>query len=129
MNAGRVGKALAGHPAGSVSRGEVWWAALDRPVASGPGYDRPVLIISSDGFNHSRIRTVLAAGLTTNLGLADAPGNVLVASEETGLPGDSVVNISQVVTVDKELVLERTGRLGTRAMSAVENGLRRVLEL
>lgn len=126
MSAGRVGKALAGH---SVSRGEVWWAALDLPVASEPGYDRPILVISSDGFNHSRIRTVLAAGITTNLGLADAPGNVLVASEETGLPRDSVVNVSQVLTLDKGFILERTGRLGTRAMFAVENGLRSVLEL
>jgi mRNA interferase MazF len=120
---------LAGHSAISVSRGEVWWAALDRPIASEPGYDRPVLVISSAGFNHSRIRTVLAAGLTTNLGLADAPGNVFVASEETGLPRDSVVNISQILTVDKEFVPSRTGSLGTRAMSAVENGLRSVLEL
>lgn len=98
-------------------------------MASEPVYDRPILVISSDGFNHSRIRTILAAGLTTNLGLADAPGNVFVASEESGLPRDSVVNISQVLTVDKEFVLARTGRLGTRSMSAVENGLRSVLGL
>lgn len=112
-----------------VSRGEIWWAALDRILASEPGYARPVLIISSEGFNRSRIRTVLVAAITTNLGLAAAPGNVFVASEETGLPRDSVVNISQILTVDKKLIVERTGSLGTRAMSAVENGLRSVLEL
>lgn len=125
----RVGRALASAAAHTVSRGEVWWAALDRPAASEPGFNRPILVISSDGFNHSWIRTILAAALTTNLGLAEAPGNVLVASEETGLPRDSVVNISQILTVDKEFVLERAGCLGTRAMSAVENGLRSVLDL
>lgn len=112
-----------------VSRGEVWWAALDRPAASEPGYDRPILIISSDEFNHSRIRTVIAAGLTTNLRLAEAPGNVFVASEESGLPRDSVVNVSQVLTIDKEFVLERAGRLGSRSMAAVDNGLRIALNL
>lgn len=113
----------------SVNRGEVWWAALNRPSASEPGQDRPILVVSSDAFNHSRIRTILAAALTTNLALAEAPGNVLVSSEETGLPRDSVVNISQILTVDKEFLLAPAGSFGTRAMSAVENGLRSVLEL
>lgn len=112
-----------------INWGEVWWAALDRPAASEPGYNRPLLIVSSDEFNHSRIRTVLAAALTTNLTLAAAPGNVFVSPEETGLPRDSVVNVSQILTVDKEFIVERAGSLGTRTMSAVENGLRSVLEI
>lgn len=87
------------------------------------------MVVSSDEFNHSRIRTVLTAALTTNLTLTAAPGNVLVSPEETGLPRESVVNVSQVVTVDKESLLTRAGNLGTRAMTAVENGLRTVLEL
>lgn len=112
-----------------IQRGEVWWAALPEPVASEPGYRRPVLVVSSDEFNGSRIRTVVAAVLTTNLRLAAAPGNVLVVAEETGLPRDSVVNVSQVVTLDKSFLAERTGLIGGRAMLAVEDGLRTVLAL
>lgn len=102
---------------------------LLEPAASEPGYRRPVLIVSSDDFNRSRIKTVLAAVLTTNLRLAEAPGNVLVAAEETGLPRDSVVNVSQVVTLDKSFLAEKAGLLGGRAMLTVEDGLRTVLAL
>lgn len=112
-----------------IHRGEVWWAGLPEPAASEPGYRRPVLVISSDDFNRSRIKTVLTAVLTTNLRLAEAPGNVLVAAEETGLPRDSVVNVSQVVTLDKSFLAERAGLVGGRAMLAVEDGLRTVLAL
>jgi mRNA interferase MazF len=112
-----------------IWRGEVWWAALPDPAASEPGYRRPVLVVSSDEFNRSRIRTVVAAILTTNLRLAAAPGNVLVAAGETGLPRDSVVNVSQVVTVDKSFLTDRAGLVGGRAMLAVEDGLRTVLAL
>lgn len=110
-------------------RGEVWWVELPEPVASEPGYRRPVLIVQSDDFNRSRIRTVVAAALTTNLRLAAAPGNVLVAAGDTGLPEDSVVNVSQIVTVDKTLLSQRVGRIGGHAMSAVEDGIRTVLAL
>ncbi len=112
-----------------IRRGEVWWAGLPEPAASEPGYRRPVLVVSSDEFNRSHIRTVVAAVLTTNLRLAAAPGNVLVAAEETGLTRDSVVNVSQVVTVDKLFLAERVGLVGGRAMLAVEDGLRTVLAL
>lgn len=112
-----------------IHRGEVWWTGLPEPAASEPGYRRPVLVISSDDFNRSRIKTVLAAILTTNLRLAEAPGNVLVAAEETGLPRDSVINISQVVTLDKTFLAERVGLVDGRAMLAVEDGLRTVLAL
>jgi len=84
-----------------MQRGEIWWVDLPTPVASEPGYRRPVLIIQSDEFNRSQIRTLIAAVLTTNLRLAEAPGNILVTTGETGLPEDSVVNVSQVITVDK----------------------------
>lgn len=113
----------------AVGRGEVWWAELPKPVASEPGYRRPVLVVSSDDFNRSRIPTVLATVLTTNLRLAEAPGSVFVAAEETGLPRDSVVNISQVVTIDKSFLAERVGRVGARALLAVEDGLRTALAL
>ena len=112
-----------------IQRGEVWWAELPEPAASEPGYRRPVLVVQSDDFNRSRLRTVIAAVFTTNLGLARAPGNVLIAAEESGLPRDSVVNVSQVVTLDRAFLAERAGSLGTRAMLAVEDGLRMVLKL
>jgi mRNA interferase MazF len=107
-----------------IHRGEIWWAGLREP-----GYRRPILVVSSDDFNRSRIKTVLAVALTTNLRLAEAPGNILVAAEETGLSRDSVVNVSQVVTLDKSFLAERAGLVGERAMLAVENGLRTVLAL
>lgn len=112
-----------------IERGEVWWARLPDPVASEPGYRRPVLIIQSNDFNRSRIRTVVAAALTTNLRFAAAPGNVLLAASDTGLSRDSVVNISQIVTVDKTLLTDRVGRIGDHAISAVEDGIRTLLSL
>ncbi len=112
-----------------IRRGEVWWAGLPEPAASEPGYRRPVLVVSSDEFNRSRIRTVVAAVLTTNFRLAAAPGNVLVAAGETGLPRDSVVNVSQVVTVDKSFLAEKASLVGGRTMLDVEDGLRTVLAL
>lgn len=112
-----------------IHRGEVWWAELPEPAASEPGYRRPVLVISSDDFNRSHIRTVLAATLTTNLSLAEAPGNVLVASAESGLPRDSVVNVSQVITLDKSFLTERVGGIGSRSLLALEDGLKMVLAL
>ncbi|WP_306557802.1 type II toxin-antitoxin system PemK/MazF family toxin [Nostoc sp. 'Peltigera malacea cyanobiont' DB3992] len=112
-----------------MQRGEIWWADLPTPVASEPGYRRPVLIVQSDEFNRSRIRTVIAAVLTTNLRLAEAPGNILVTTDETGLPQDSVVNVSQVITVDKSFLIEWVGQVGDRVMVLVDEGLRLVLAL
>lgn len=112
-----------------VARGEGWWADLPEPSASEPGYRRPVLVVQSDEFNRSRIRTVVAVALTTNLRLAAAPGNLLVAAEYTGLSRDSVVNVSQIVTLDKAFLTERAGRLEGRVMLTVEDGIRMVLAL
>lgn len=112
-----------------MQRGEIWWADLPTLVASEPGYRRPVLIIQSDEFNRSRIRTVIAAVLTTNLRLAEAPGNVLVTTDETGLPQDSVVNVSQVITVDKTFLMEQVSQVSDRVMLLVDEGLRLVLAL
>lgn len=114
-----------------MRRGEVWWAELSDPVASEPGSEasRPVLVIQSDDFNRSRIRTVIAAVLTTNLRLAAAPGNVLVTADDAGLPRDSVVNVSQIITVDRTFLTERVGRIGDRLMVMVEDGIRTVLAL
>jgi mRNA interferase MazF len=112
-----------------MRRGEIWWAALPPPTGSGPGFPRPVLVIQADEFNESRIKTALAVILTTNLRLAAAPGNVHCGSKETGLPRDSVVNVSQVVTVDKMLFTERVGVIPAHLLVRVEDGLKRVLGL
>jgi mRNA interferase MazF len=112
-----------------VERGQVWWADLGEPDGSAPGFRRPVVIVQSDAFNRSRIRTVIAVVLTANLRLVDAPGNVLVPARASGLPRDSVANVSQVLTLDKEFLTELAGRLKGPVLSDVDSGLRLVLGL
>lgn len=112
-----------------MRRGEVWWASLGEARGSEPGYRRPLLIIQTDSFNRSRIQTVLAAVITSNTRLADAPGNVLLPSRTAGLPRESVVNVSQIVTMDKHFLLKRAGKLRADNLRAVEDGLRLVLDL
>jgi mRNA interferase MazF len=112
-----------------VERGEVWWAHLDEPVGSEPGYRRPMLIVQADAFNRSRLHTTVAVALTSNLRLIDAPGNVLVPKTASGLPKDSVANVSQVVTLDRDFLAERTGKLPARLRAAVDAGLKLVLDL
>lgn len=112
-----------------IERGELWWADLGEPRGSGPGHLRPMLVMSADAYNRSRIATVVCTTLTTNLHLADAPGNVLLEEGTGGLGGTSVVNVAQLVTLDKEDLLERIGGLQSVEMSLVEAGLRRVLAL
>ena len=112
-----------------MQRGEVWWANLGKPRGSAPAYRRPVLIIQSDAFNRSGISTVISLALTTNLSLAQAPGNVLCRPRATGLPKPSVVNVSQLSTLDRGDLLERVGRLPETQMQQVEEGLRMVLSL
>jgi len=112
-----------------MRRGELWWASLRPPAGSGPGYRRPVLVIQTNEFNESRIRTVVVAAVTSNLRLASAPGNVRCPRRETGLGRDSVVNVSQVLTVDRRFLTERAGALPTARLRSVEDGLRLVLGL
>ncbi|HYH83427.1 MAG TPA: type II toxin-antitoxin system PemK/MazF family toxin [Longimicrobium sp.] len=112
-----------------VRRGDVWWGDLAEPRGSEPGFRRPLLIVQSDAFNRSRVSTVLAVALTSNLRLVDAPGNVLVPAQTTGLAKDSVANVSQLVTVDRRFLEQRIGRASSRVMSAVEIGLKLVLGL
>lgn len=112
-----------------MTRGEIWWANLPVPVQSEPGYRRPVLIIQSDDFNRSQIQTVVALAITSNLRLAEAPGNVSLARRGTGLRRTSVINVSQIVTLDKRYLSERAGRAPEATMSRVEEGLRLVLDL
>jgi mRNA interferase MazF len=112
-----------------IERGQVWWADLGEPEGSEPGFRRPVLIVQSDAFNRSRIRTAIAVILTANLRLVDAPGNVLVPAKASGLPKDSVANVSQVVTLDKDFLTGLAGRIKGRLLSDVDSGLRLVLSL
>lgn len=92
-------------------RGEIWWANLPDPVGSEPGYRRPVLVIQDDTFTQSRINTVIVAIITSNLQLAEAPGNVLLPCEGSGLSKESVVNVSQILTIDKTFLVERIGSI------------------
>lgn len=112
-----------------MKRGEVWWADLGEPVGSGPGYRHPVVVISTDTFNDSRISTAIVTVITSNLRLAVAPGNVRVAARETGLRKESVVNVSQVLTVDKGVLMERIGHLPGDRLAEIEAGLREVMGL
>lgn len=112
-----------------VQRREVWWADLEEPRGSEPGFRRPILVVQADSFNRSRLRTVLGVVLTSNLKLLDAPGNVLLPAKITGLPKDSVANVTQVVTLDEEYLAERIGRVPPKVMAHVDAGLKLVLDL
>jgi len=112
-----------------MRRGEIWWASLPEPSRSGPGFRRPLLVISANSFNESRISTVIAVVITSNLRLADAPGNVRLPVRGTGLSKPSVANISQIVTVDKSFLTERIGKLAPRLLAEVEHGMRLVISL
>ena len=112
-----------------MRHGDLWWAALPEPSGSGPGLRRPVLIVSANSFNESRISTVIAAVVTSNLRLADAPGNVRLPVRGTGLAKPSVVNVSQLITLDKLFLTQRIGRLNPPLVAEVDEGLRLVLSL
>ena len=110
-----------------IAQGEVWWAELAEPSGSAPGFRRPVVIVQGDAFNRSRIATVVCVALTSNLHWAAAPGNVLLSSRLTGLPKDSVGNVSQLVTLDRSVLTERVGSLPAQKLQLVLLGLDIVL--
>ena len=112
-----------------VQRREVWWADLEEPRGSEPGFRRPILVVQADSFNRSRLQTVLGVVLTSNTRLLDAPGNVLLPTRNSGLPRDSVANVTQIVTLDEAYLSERTGRLPPKLMAHVDAGLKLVLDL
>jgi mRNA interferase MazF len=112
-----------------IERGEIWWAELPEPVGSGPGYDRAVLIVQSEFFNESAINTVVIVVITTNLNLLEMPGNVLLSTRVSGLPKESVVNVTQFFTVDRRLLKEFVRTLPEKKMLQVDAGLRFVLSL
>ncbi len=110
-----------------ISQGEVWWADLPDPVGSGPGFRRPVLVVQGNALNRSRIRTVVAVPLTSNLKWANAPGNARLPAGMTGLPQDSVANVSQLVSLDRSLLTERVGILSHTILELVLSGIDVVL--
>ena len=112
-----------------MKRGEIWWADLDDPVGSEPGFSRPLLVVQADSFNASRIATVLVVVITGNTRLAQAPGNVLLPTKKTGLASESVANVSQVLTINKSRLRDHLGSLDASLLGEVEDGLRLVLAL
>ena len=112
-----------------IRRGEIWWADLPEPVGSGPGHRRPVLVVQSDTFNRSRLATVTVVALTGNVRLVDAPGNVLIPAQSSGLPRDSVANVTQVLTVNRDLLTERVHGVLASIVTQVNEGLRFALDL
>ena len=112
-----------------MKRGQIWWAELPEPNASEPGYKRPVIIVQADEFNGSRISTIIVVAITSNLRLADAPGNLHLPKSKTGLTKDSVANVSQVLTLDKCFLTEQIGQLDKVTTQQLDEGLQMVLSL
>jgi len=110
-----------------ISQGDIWWADIPEPAGSGAGFRRPVVVIQGDPLNRSRIATVVCVPLTSNLAWAGAPGNVLLAASITGLPKDSVANVSLVVALDRSLLTERTGSLPKTKLDLILRGIDVVL--
>lgn len=110
-----------------IQQGEVWWAELPEPVGSGPGFRRPVLIIQGPALNRSRLATAVCVPLTSNLRWATAPGNVLLSAQHTGLPKDSVANVSQIVALDRSVLTELVGQLPSSQLEAVLKGIELIL--
>lgn len=111
----------------TISQGEVWWADLGEPRGSKPGFRRPILVVQGDGLNRSRMATVVCVAMTSNLKWASAPGNVLLSASATGLSKESVVNVSQIVTLDKSDLTERIGKVPKAKLELVLSGVDVVL--
>ena len=112
-----------------IERGEIWWVYLADPRCSEPVFLRPVAVVQANSFNRSRIGTVIVAVITSNLGLAEAPGNVRVSRRDSKLPRESVVNVSQVLILDRRFLAERVCRLPRQVIEEIDSGLRLVLSL
>lgn len=110
-----------------ISQGEIWWADLPDPTGSGPGFRRPVAVVQGDALNQSRIATVVCVPLTSNLKWSLAPGNLSLSTRATGLPKDSVANVSQIISLDKSLLTERVGKLPRPKLESLFSGIDLVL--
>ena len=111
-----------------INQGDIYWIELDEPEGSEPGYKHPHVIVQNNLFNSSKIKTVLVCPLTTNLKRASAPGNVSLDKNESGLPKESVVNVSQVFTVDKTQLNEYVGTLSSKRITEILNGIKLILD-
>jgi mRNA interferase MazF len=112
-----------------VLRGEIWWASLPIPRGSEPGYRRPVVIVQSDAFNRSEISTIIVAAISSNLRLAEAPGNIYLKRRDSGLPKESVINVSHLLTLDKKYLSEKAGRLSLKHVNELNEGVKIALSL
>lgn len=112
-----------------MKRGEIWWAALPDAYGSSPGYRRPVLIVQSDAFNVSNIHSIIVLAITTNLKIANAPGNIFISAQQSGLPRDSAINVSQIITIDKTFLTEFANILPNTVLHKVDEGMRLALSL
>ena len=112
-----------------IERGEIWWADLPEPKGSMPGYKHPIVIVQSDRFNRANLATVIGVVVSTNLRLADMPGNVELTPSQSCLPKHSVVNVTQIVTANRTDLIEMVGRVSIRKLEQIEKGLRTVLSL
>jgi len=110
-----------------ILQGEVWWADIPAPTGSRPGYRRPIVIVQGDSLNQSRISTVVCVPLTSNMRWEDAPGNVALPARVTGLPKDSVANVSQIISLDKALLTEVAGKLTRAKLQLILSGIDVVL--
>jgi len=110
-----------------IAQGEVWWADIGEPIGSAPGYRRPIVVVQCDALNRSRIGTLVCVPLTSNVKWANAPGNIFLKARATGLPKDSVANVSLIVALDKEQITERVGKLSRRQLEAILAGIDVVL--
>ena len=110
-----------------ISQGDIWWADLGEPSGSAAGYRRPIVVVEGDPFNRSAIGTIVSVPLTTTLRWADAPGNVRLSARSTGLPRDSVANVSQIVSLDRTVLTERVGKLSSAKLDLILAGIDIVL--
>ncbi len=104
-------------------RGELWWADFGIPFGSEPGYKRPVLIIQNDFFNRSNIHTTIVIPLTTNMILADAPGNIVITKNESKLQKDSVIVLSQIEVIDRRRLIEKITKIDRKIIEKVEDNM------
>lgn len=112
-----------------IARGDIWWANLPDSTGSEPGFFRPVVVVQADDFNRSRLRSVVIVAIYSNLAYADQPGNVFLSASETGLPRDSVANVTQMAAVDRQILSSRIGKLPANVLDEIDEGLRLVLSL
>jgi len=110
-------------------KGEIWWASLPNPRGSEPGKTRPVLIIQSDSINRSTIQTVICAVITSNILLSSIPGNILIEKNESKLEKTSVINFSQILTIDKDYLLEMVSMLPKHIINKINNSLKIIFDI